>query len=97
VLAAFASIFTRARKPRFWSSWPRSVAPRLRRFDAPAVRALLFTGATPNAAAGPRARDACALTAAVIVTQTLVELPGMLVYVCVVPRLVPSVHTAPAA
>jgi ACR3 family arsenite efflux pump ArsB len=73
----------------------------LLRFDAPAARALLFTGATRNSLVVlPLALalgDAYALTAAVIVTQTLVELLGMLVYVRVVPRLVPSVHTVPVA
>jgi ACR3 family arsenite efflux pump ArsB len=64
------------------------------RFDAPAARALLFTGATRNSLVVlPLALalgDAYALTAAVIVTQTLVELLGMVVYVRVVPRLLPS-------
>ncbi len=76
-------------------------AGRLLRFDAPDARALLFTGATRNSLVVlPLALalgDAYALTAAVIVTQTLVELLGMLVYVRVVPRLVPSVHTVPVA
>jgi ACR3 family arsenite transporter len=76
------------------------VAGRLLRFDALAVRALLFRGATRNSLVVlPLALalgDAYALTAAVIVAQTLVELLGMLMYVCGVP-LVPSVHTAPVA
>jgi arsenite transporter len=63
-------------------------------FDAPAARALLFTGATRNSLVVlPLALalgDAYALTGAVIVTQTLVELLGMLVYVRVVPRLLPA-------
>jgi ACR3 family arsenite transporter len=66
-----------------------------RRFDLdmPASRALVFTGATRNslvvlplALALP---DEFSLSAAVIVTQTLVELLGMLIYVRAVPRLVP--------
>jgi ACR3 family arsenite transporter len=63
------------------------------RFDAAAARALLFTGATRNSLVVlPLALalgDEYALTGAVIVTQTLVELVGMVVYVRVVPRLLP--------
>ena len=63
------------------------------RFDAPAARALLFTGATRNSLVVlPLALalgDAYALTGAVIVTQTLVEVLGMVVYVRV-PRLLPA-------
>ena len=54
-------------------------------------RALIFTGATRNslvvlllALALPAAFD---LTPAVVVTQTLVELAGLLIYVRVVPAL----------
>ncbi|MDQ1106571.1 bile acid:sodium symporter [Nocardioides zeae] len=61
--------------------------------DAPAARALVFSGATRNslvvlplALALP---EAYAIAALVVVTQTLVELVGMVVYVRVVPRLVP--------
>jgi ACR3 family arsenite efflux pump ArsB len=68
------------------------------RFDAPAARALLFTGATRNSLVVlPLALaldDAYALTGAVIVTQTLVELIGMVVYVRVVPRLLPDRRAA---
>ena len=63
-------------------------------FDAPAARALLFTGATRNSLVVlPLALalgDAYAITGAVIVTQTLVELLGMVAYVQVVPRLLPA-------
>ena len=63
------------------------------RFDAAASRALLFSGATRNSLVVlPLALalgDEYALTGAVIVTQTLVELLGMLAYVRLVPRLVP--------
>ena len=64
------------------------------RFDAAAGRALLFTGATRNSLVVlPLALalgDAYALTAAVIVTQTLVEVVGMVLYVRAMPRLLPS-------
>ena len=54
----------------------------------------MFTGATRNSLVVlPLALalgDDYALTAAVIVTQTLVEVLGMVVYVRAVPRLVPS-------
>jgi ACR3 family arsenite efflux pump ArsB len=64
------------------------------RFDAAGSRALVFTGATRNSLVVlPLALalgDAYALTAAVIVTQTLVELLGMVAYVRVVPHLVPA-------
>jgi arsenite transporter len=67
----------------------RGVA-RLSGLDVPASRALVFTGATRNslvvmplALALP---DGYSLTAAVIATQTLVELLGMVVYVRVVRR-----------
>jgi ACR3 family arsenite efflux pump ArsB len=61
--------------------------------DAPAARALVFSGATRNslvvlplALALP---EAYAIAALVVVTQTLVELVGMVVYVRLAPRLVP--------
>jgi ACR3 family arsenite efflux pump ArsB len=70
-----------------------AAAGRLLRFDAPAARALLFSGATRNSLVVlPLALalgDEYALTAAVVVTQTLLEVLGMVVYVRVVPRLVP--------
>ncbi|WP_256995003.1 arsenic resistance protein [Streptomyces sp. WY228] len=66
---------------------------RLFRLDAPAGRAIVFTGATRNslvvlplALALP---DALAVAAVVVVTQTLVEVIGMVVYVRAVPRLLP--------
>lgn len=63
-------------------------------FDAPAGRALVFTGATRNSLVVlPLALalgEQYALTTAVIVTQTLVEVLGMVVYVRVIPRLLPS-------
>lgn len=64
------------------------------RLDAGAGRAVVFTGATRNslvvlplALALP---DALAAAGAVVVTQTLVEVVGMLVMVRLVPRLVPT-------
>lgn len=69
------------------------LASRLR-FDPPAGRALLFSGATRNSLVVlPLALalgDEYALTAAVIVTQTMVEVLGMVAYVRIVPRLLPS-------
>jgi ACR3 family arsenite efflux pump ArsB len=71
----------------------RALAQRLR-FDSARARALVFSGATRNSLVVlPLAlalSDAYALTAAVIVTQTLVEVLGMVVYVRWVPRLVPA-------
>lgn len=67
---------------------------RLFRLDAPASRAVVFTGATRNslvvlplALALP---DALSVAAVVVVTQTLVEVLGMIAYVRLVPRLVPA-------
>lgn len=69
-------------------------AGRALRFDAPAARALIFTGATRNSLVVlPLALalgDEYVLTAAVIVTQTLVEVLGMVTYVRAIPRLVPD-------
>ena len=69
-------------------------AARIARFDVPGSRALVFTGVTRNslvilplALALP---DAYAIAAAVIVTQTLVELVGMVLSVRLVPRLLPD-------
>jgi arsenite transporter len=69
-------------------------AARLFRQDVPSTRAMIFSGATRNslvvlplALALP---DSLALVAVVIVTQTLVELLGMVVYVRLIPRLVPG-------
>ncbi|MGC5411681.1 arsenic resistance protein, partial [Streptomyces sp. DT225] len=67
---------------------------RLFRLDASAGRAIVFTGATRNslvvlplALALP---DDLAITPVVVVTQTLVEVLGMVVYVRLVPRLMPG-------
>ncbi|MEU9148142.1 bile acid:sodium symporter [Streptomyces sp. NPDC048349] len=67
---------------------------RLFRLPAPAGRAIVFTGATRNslvvlplALALP---ESLAAAAVVVVTQTLVEVLGMLAYVRLVPRLVPA-------
>ncbi|MDX2967919.1 bile acid:sodium symporter [Kribbella solani] len=64
---------------------------RLFRLDVPSGRAIIFTGATRNslvvlplALALP---DHLAIAAVVVVTQTLVEVLGMVAYVRVVPRL----------
>ena len=67
--------------------------------DVPATRALIFSGATRNsrvvlplALALPQT---LALAAVVVVTQTLVELVGMVIYVRLIPRMTPStVHAA---
>lgn len=65
----------------------------LRLLDAPCSRALIFTGAIRNSLvvlpltlALP---DAYAFIAVVVVTQTLVELVDMVIFVRAVPRLVP--------
>jgi ACR3 family arsenite efflux pump ArsB len=67
---------------------------RLFRLDIPASRAVVFTGATRNslvvlplALALP---NTLAITAVVVVTQTLVEVVGMVIYVRAVPRLLPA-------
>ncbi|WP_225797464.1 arsenic resistance protein [Streptomyces aculeolatus] len=67
---------------------------RLFRLDVPASRAIVFTGATRNslvvlplALALP---DRLAAAAVVVVAQTLVEVVGMVVYVRLVPRLLPD-------
>lgn len=67
---------------------------RLLRFDPGRTRALTFSGATRNslvvlplALALP---DEFAVTPVIVVTQTLVELVGMIVYVRVLPRLTPD-------
>ncbi|MEU1151933.1 bile acid:sodium symporter [Streptomyces sp. NPDC005918] len=69
-------------------------AARLFRLDAPAGRAIVFTGATRNslvvlplALALP---DSLAVASVVVVTQTLVEVFGMIAYVRLVPRLMPA-------
>lgn len=67
---------------------------RVARLDVPASRAVVFSGATRNslvvlplALALP---DALSIAALAVVTQTLVELIGMVVYVRLVPRLIRS-------
>ncbi len=67
---------------------------RVARLDVPSSRAVVFSGATRNslvvlplALALP---DSLAIAALVVVTQTLVELVGMVVYVQLLPRLVPA-------
>ena len=67
---------------------------RVFRLETPAGRAIVFTGATRNslvvlplALALP---DDLAVAAVVVVTQTLVEVVGMVAYVRLVPRLVPE-------
>ncbi|MGW4199066.1 bile acid:sodium symporter [Streptomyces sp. NPDC005004] len=74
---------------------------RLFRLDAPAGRAIVFTGATRNslvvlplALALP---DSLAVASLVVVTQTLVEVLGMVAYVRLVPRLVPEEEQTEAA
>jgi arsenite transporter len=67
---------------------------RLFRLDVPSGRAIVFTGATRNslvvlplALALP---DRPAIAAVVVVTQTLVEVIGMVVYLRAIPRLLPA-------
>ncbi|GAA2803842.1 arsenic resistance protein [Saccharopolyspora taberi] len=67
---------------------------RLLRLDVPDSRAIVFTGATRNslvvlplALALP---DHLAIAAVVVVTQTLVEVIGMVIYVRAIPRLLPA-------
>lgn len=74
-------------------------AARMFRFDVGRSRALIFSGATRNslvvlplALALPAGY---ALTPVVVVTQTLVELVGMVLYVQLVPRMVRDTRTAP--
>ncbi|GAA2126589.1 arsenic resistance protein [Streptomyces synnematoformans] len=73
---------------------------RLFRLGVPAARAIVFTGATRNslvvlplALALP---DRLAAAAVAVVTQTLVEVVGMVVYVRLVPRLLPGAAPRPA-
>ncbi|MEU8592045.1 bile acid:sodium symporter [Streptomyces sp. NPDC048664] len=74
---------------------------RLFRLDAPAGRAIVFTGATRNslvvlplALALP---DSLAVASLVVVTQTLVEVLGMVAYVRLVPRLMSEEEQTEAA
>ena len=70
------------------------VVARVFRLDPLGGRAIVFTGATRNSLVVlPMAlalADAYAIAAIVIVTQTLVELIGMVIYVRAVPRLLPT-------
>ncbi|MEV4877698.1 arsenic resistance protein [Streptomyces cyaneofuscatus] len=67
---------------------------RLFRLDVPGGRAVVFSGATRNSLVVlPLALslpDAYAIAAVVVVTQTLVEVVGMVLYVRAVPRLLPA-------
>ncbi|MDQ0279997.1 arsenic resistance protein [Rhodococcoides fascians] len=64
---------------------------RVTRQDVPATRALIFSGATRNSLVvlplSLALPPALSLAAVVVVTQTLVELIGMIAYVRIVPRL----------
>lgn len=67
---------------------------RLFRLDVPASRAITFSGATRNslvvlplALALPAGYE---LAAAVVVTQTLIEVIGMVAYISIIPRLHPT-------
>ncbi|WP_354476615.1 bile acid:sodium symporter [Marisediminicola sp. UYEF4] len=75
------------------------VAGRLVRLDVPGIRALVFSGSTRNslvvlplALALPASLSLAALA---VVTQTLVELVGMVIFVRLVPRL--TGHSRPGA
>ncbi len=65
---------------------------RLFRLDVPASRAIVFTGATRNSLVVLPLALALpdTLAIAVVVTQTLVEVVGMVIYVRAVPRLLPA-------
>jgi ACR3 family arsenite transporter len=69
------------------------VAARIARLDVPGARAAVFSGATRNslvvlplALALP---DSLGLAPLAVVTQTLVELIGMVIFLRLVPRLTP--------
>lgn len=72
---------------------------RMARLDVPAARALTFSGATRNSlvvlplalALGPQ----YAIAAVVVVTQTLVELVTMVIFVRLIPRLLPERPRSP--
>ncbi len=73
-------------------------ASRIARLDAPGRRAIVFSGATRNSLvvlplvlALP---DRFALAPLVVVAQTLVELVVMVVFVRLIPRLIPADHRA---
>ncbi|MGU3500708.1 arsenic resistance protein [Mycobacterium sp. C31M] len=67
---------------------------RLLRLDAGRARALIFSGATRNSLVvlplALELPEAYAITPVIVVTQTLVELVGMVIYVRLVPRLAPD-------
>lgn len=60
-----------------------ALSGRVTRLDVPGRRAVVFSGATRNSL--------------VVVTQTLVELLVMVVFVRLIPRLIPNRHPAVAA
>ena len=61
---------------------------RVLRFDAASSRALIFTGATRNSLVVlPLALAVSEIAAAAVVTQTLVEVLAMVLYVRLLPRL----------
>lgn len=77
------------------------VAGRVARLDVPAVRAVIFSGATRNslvvlplALALPSALSIAPLA---VVTQTLIELIAMVIFVRLIPRLTPARHTETGA
>lgn len=67
---------------------------RLFRLEAPAGRAIIFTGATRNSLVvlplSLALPEHLAIAAVVIVAQTLIEVAGMIVYIRAVPRLIPA-------
>lgn len=78
-----------------------AIAGRIARLDMPARRAIVFSGATRNSLvvlplvlALPEAFDLAPL---VVVTQTLIELLVMVIFVHLIPRLLPNRVEQPAA
>ena len=71
-----------------------ALAARLARLDAPASRAVVFSVATRNSLMVlPLAlalAELLAIAALVVVTQTLIELVGMVGYIWLVPRIWPA-------
>jgi ACR3 family arsenite transporter len=67
---------------------------RIARLDVPGSRALVFSGATRNSlvvlALALPLSGALSLVPLVVVTQTLVELLGMIVFIRLIPRLLPA-------
>src|SRR5699024_3706426 len=72
-------------------------AARLFRFDVGRARALIFSGATRNSLVVLPLALALpadyAVTPVIVVTQTLVELIGMIMFVQLVPRMVPDARS----